>query len=210
MAHASGRQGQSTPSFLVTALVLSIGWGQMACIGPASAQSVEREGAAAAAQYDEGVQRMEQGDYRAAFEIYDGLIARYPGRAVLHFQRGLVRDRLGEHQAAIADFDEGLRLSPDDAKGYYARARAYVALRDSQRMVEDLDRALQLFAPDAPELPTAYQLRGIGRSIAGDQQGAVEDMRMAVELLMARGDVAGAERARQRLGRLETDPAEAQ
>src|SRR6266852_9773025 len=180
-------RGQSLSQLSVVGLLLLVALGQVACSGFNDVLSRR----AGATQYTEAQRRFVQGDYRGAIEILDDLIAHYPGEAVLYYQRGAARNALGDSQAAVADFDEALRLKPEADRPdfsltephiYYQRARAYGRLQDVQHMIDDLDHAVALLPPDSAELPWSYQLRGMAWSISGDQQKAVEDLRIALDL----------------------------
>jgi tetratricopeptide (TPR) repeat protein len=95
-----------------------------------------------------------------------------------HYFRGVTHYFMKSLQAALADFNQALTLDPDYEPAYLKRCSTYYQLQLYQAGLADCDE----FVRRRPDAFDGYYTRGIVRSRAGDQEGALADYRRAIEL----------------------------
>lgn len=84
------------------------------------------------------------GNYQAAIEIYDLILAKVPNFAEAHNNRGAILQLMGRYPEALACYDKALALKPDYANCYFNRG---FTLRQMSRLEEALasyDKAIAL------------------------------------------------------------------
>ena len=74
------------------------------------------EGAAGAAENDEGVKHFEQGHWDAAQEHFNKALAANAKLAEAHYNLALALDKLGDHGEATNHFKTALELAPEDPR----------------------------------------------------------------------------------------------
>jgi tetratricopeptide (TPR) repeat protein len=118
----------------------------------------------------------EQGDLEGALAEYERALALgVPRAAEVHNNRSVVHQARGDLALALADMDASVRLEPS--------VRAF-SNRGLLRVETDLDGAIADFSEAIrldPAAPGAWRLRGIARERAGDRDGALADLRAALE-----------------------------
>lgn len=105
-----------------------------------------------------------------------------------YYFRGVTQYFLEQYTAAIEDFSQSLTLDPDFALAYLKRCSARYRLQQYQEGLPDCDEFLRR----RPDSYDGYYGRGIIRSRAGDQDGALADYRGAIELARNPGELANA------------------
>ena len=95
-----------------------------------------------------------------------------------YYYRGVTRYFLQQYEAAITDFSQALSLDADFAPAYLKRCSAHYYRQEYLSGIKDCDE----FVRRRPDQFDGYYNRGILRSRAGDQDGALVDYRRAVEL----------------------------
>jgi len=108
--------------------------------------------------------------------------------ASAYLYRGVTRYFLGQYESAMEDFAEASTAGSDLALPYLWRCRTHYRLQQYEAGVADCDEYLSR----SPEDYEGYYARGILRSRAGNQDGAVADYRRAIELAGTPGDSANA------------------
>jgi tetratricopeptide (TPR) repeat protein len=104
------------------------------------------------------------------------------------FFRGMARYYLGQYEAAVEDYTAALTVSSEEVPAYLWRCRAHYRLKQFQAGLPDCDE----YVMRKPEEYEGYYVRGILRSRADDQDGAIADYRRAIELAGNPGDSANA------------------
>lgn len=104
--------------------------------------------------------------------------------ASAYLYRGVTRYHLGQYQAAVEDFTGALTDGSDLVSPYLWRCRAQYRLKQYQAGLLDCDE----YVMRSPEEYEGYYVRGILRSRAGSQDGAMADYRRAIELAENPGD----------------------
>ncbi|HEU4326242.1 MAG TPA: tetratricopeptide repeat protein [Roseiflexaceae bacterium] len=132
----------------------------------------------AAAYYNRGNARSEQGDKAGAIADYTKAIRLQPSFAEPYLNRGAVRSEQGDKAGAIADYTEAIRFKPDYAVAYFNRGAIRSEQGDKAGAIADYTEAIHLQSSFA--LP--YYSRGLARSTQGDQAGAIADFTQAIRL----------------------------
>jgi len=94
-----------------------------------------------------------------------------------YLYRGVTRYYLGQYEAAVEDFSGALADGSDLVSAYLWRCRARYRLQQYQAGLADCDE----YVTRMPEDYEGYYVRGILRSRAGSQDGAIADYRRAIE-----------------------------
>jgi len=98
--------------------------------------------------------------------------------AAAYYYRGVSRYFLQQYEAAVADFSQALTQDANFAPAYLKRCSAHYYRQEYLSGIKDCDE----FVRRRPDQFDGYYTRGILRSRAGDQDGALVDYRRAVEL----------------------------
>lgn len=95
-----------------------------------------------------------------------------------YYYRGVTYYFMAYYQAALADFNQVLTLDPAFEPAYLKRCSTQYQLKQFQAGLADCDE----YVARRPDAFDGHYTRGILRSRAGDQQGALADYRRAIEL----------------------------
>jgi tetratricopeptide (TPR) repeat protein len=132
-------------------------------------------GQSAQEQYQIGIEKHKQLDFKGAIKDYDKAINLDKSYALAYFNRGTCYMALKETKAAMRDFNETIELDPKFAKAYYGRASLYVMQEKYIESLPDLDKTIEF----DPRTPNALTLRGQIRAQTGNKAGACDDFRQA-------------------------------
>jgi tetratricopeptide (TPR) repeat protein len=176
---------------------------------PASAKPASAEPASEA--YQQGVSRLDEGDFDAAIKAFTEAIRLEPQLTDAYKRRGFAYGRKGEQEKAIADFSEAIRLAPDDAEAYRNRGVSHGMKGDHDKAIADFTVAIRL-EPNAPtycnrstayfnkndldkaiadctealrlkpDCAEAYFSRGLSYGKKGDLDKAIADLTAAIRL----------------------------
>lgn len=103
--------------------------------------------------YYRGQVFLAQGDYRAAKDEFNRVIALDANFGPAYIGRAQADLGLNPLNDVIADLNRGLERNPDFTAGYLARAEYWILKGDAEAALEDAETALEL----APESALAYQ-----------------------------------------------------
>lgn len=126
----------------------------------------------------QGIDKVRQGDYYAALEDFDQVIATNPQESHAYFNRGFVYSSLGEFDQALADFTQALKLDPQMGEAYVNRGNVYLQLGDDQQAIADYEKALTINPNDA----FAHNNLGLAHLNSGKPELAETDFTQAVDL----------------------------
>ncbi|MDE2465992.1 MAG: tetratricopeptide repeat protein, partial [Alphaproteobacteria bacterium] len=98
--------------------------------------------------------------------------------AVAYFYLGITRGDLGQYESAVEDFTRALAINSNLALAYLSRCKAQYELQQFRAGISDCDE----YVKRNPEDYEGYYVRGILRSRARDQSGALADYHRAIEL----------------------------
>ena len=108
--------------------------------------------------------------------------------AEAYFYLGITRDFLGQYESAVEDFTSALSIDRTLVSAYLWRCRAQYHLQQFRAGLLDCDE----YVKRNPEDYEGYYVRGILRSRARDQDGALADYRHATELAKTMSERANA------------------
>ncbi len=137
------------------------------------------------ARVNRGLTRFQRGDFAGAVEDLDAALRLDPDHAFARYNRGLARQKLGDLPGALEDYDGTLHRRPDFVEALVNRGNIRVLQAEPQRALEDYNRALAL----RPGFPHALLNRARTRRGLGDTDGAVADLRLALETADPAGPV---------------------
>jgi len=147
-----------------------------------------------------GVAHSLKGEFKEAIEDFSSAIQINPSRADAFAERAAAKLALADYDGGIADYSAALRLQPDDSTLWSLKAAAlgnqvlarnnldpdsrftqnHVTWRESD-FAESM-RNFQKAMDQNPNDYLAYLLRGFLKTGKGDNEGALGDLRKAVEL----------------------------
>ena len=90
--------------------------------------------------YNQGVARLEKGEYDAAISDLTKAIKMRPGFAMTHFYRGRAYFRKGEHDKARPDLTEAIELDPAIAVAYGERAVIHFIRKEYDKVWENIHK----------------------------------------------------------------------
>lgn len=97
------------------------------------------------AMIERGLQLQQSGEYEAAIETFDEIIALAPDNIIAHNARGSVYAALGDYEQAYDDYSQAIAIEPFFPAAYYNRGRlAYNVFKKYDEALADLQRAIDL------------------------------------------------------------------
>jgi len=84
------------------------------------------------------------GNYRAAIENFERVIARDPANGTAHFNRGMAYGEIGDFAAALEAIDRAVRVAPTNGLYYYGRGRLLLLQGDRAGARADFRQAVDL------------------------------------------------------------------
>jgi tetratricopeptide (TPR) repeat protein len=99
-----------------------------------------KDSKSAGAYYNQGVARLEKGEYDAAISDLTKAIEKRPAFAMAHFYRGRAYFRKGEHDKALPDLTEAIELDPTLAVAYGERAVIYFIRKEYDKVWENIHK----------------------------------------------------------------------
>ena len=114
--------------------------------------------------------REKEGDFRAALERLDRLVAEHPDRGEVYSNRGSVRHQMGDLEGAARDYDAAIRLAPDFAPAFASRSALRAQQGDYTGAEADALRAVQLDPRTANAWVILANLRMMRRDVAGAKE----------------------------------------
>ncbi len=101
-------------------------------------------------------QEHDLGNLASALEIYDFILAQFPGQAVVHNNRGAVLQKMKRYEAALAAYVAAIALKSDYANAYYNRGSVLKLLGRYDEALASFDQTLML----QPDHARALNSRG--------------------------------------------------
>lgn len=127
---SAGMRGGVMRVGLVVLVGAMIGLGVPGCKDPKSA----------GAYYNQGVARLEKGEYDAAISDLTKAIKMRPRFGRAHFYRGRAYFRKGEHDKALPDLTEAIELDPALAVAYGERAVIHFIRKEYDKVWENIHK----------------------------------------------------------------------
>lgn len=136
------------------------------------------------AAFQQGLEKIRQGDYQGAIAAFDQVLQADPHIAPAYYRRGVARFNLGDLQAAILDYTQALQLAPDFLDAYFGRGLVRLALSDPQGTLEDAQAALHI----NPNHAAASNLQGTAYRRLGNLAAAIASFKQAAQLYLDQKD----------------------
>lgn len=121
---------------------------------------------------------IDHGDYRAALDAANRLIAKSPRDSEAYRLRANARRNLGDLAGSLEDSNKAVELDPSNARALGGRSIVKRMLKDAPGALADVDRALTL----NPAYHQGYDSRALLRLEAGELAGSLADANRAIEL----------------------------
>ena len=99
-----------------------------------------KDSKSAGAYYNQGVARLEKGEYDAAISDLTKAIKMRPRFAMAHFYRGRAYFRKGEHDKALSDLTQAVELDPAIAVAYGERAVIHFVRKEYDKAWENIHK----------------------------------------------------------------------
>lgn len=111
---------------------------------PASPVLTPADQEAIQAMLQKGIQLQENGEYEAAIDVFDKILADYPNDILAYNARGAVYTALANYQKALDDFTRAIELEPTFAPAYYNRGRVYGLMKKYDEAFVDLEKSIAI------------------------------------------------------------------
>jgi len=131
---------QSSIAILVIATALAT-----AGCSPQTQQTVVKEQMSAKQLNNQGVDKLDQKDYKGAIAYFSQALSLEPQNAKAYFNRGFAYYNLENYQKAIEDYTKAIQINPVDAEAFYNRGLAYSNLDNDKAAIQDFEKAGQLY-----------------------------------------------------------------
>jgi len=119
---------------------------------------------------------MKQG--KEALEDVNRTIELIPEEETAYLLRGRIHELLGDIQSASDDYQQALDLNPFHEEAYLMKAQLLVAQEKYDEAITVYDEAIEHNEQSAK----AYAERGRVKNLKGDDKGAIEDLKISIEL----------------------------
>jgi tetratricopeptide (TPR) repeat protein len=131
--------------------------------------------------YNQGVDKLEAGDYEGAVTDFQQALQLNPEDADTHYNLGYAHLNLGSYEQAIEAYTAAIRLNPQFAQAYSNRAYAHYFLQNYAKTITDSTRALER-DPDPQTAYVTYIRRGNAYDELANHEAAIEDYSSAIAL----------------------------
>jgi tetratricopeptide (TPR) repeat protein len=138
----------------------------------------ENNQARAVELYNQGVDKLDSGDYRGAIASFDQAIQLDANDADTYYNRGYAYHSLGNYDKAISDYSAAIRIKADFDQAYSNRGYAQYVLKNYREAIADCTKAIEL----NPKNDTAYVSRGNAHDELGEHQKAIADYEQALKI----------------------------
>ncbi|MEH2122587.1 tetratricopeptide repeat protein [Nostoc sp.] len=128
--------------------------------------------------YNQGVQKLEQGNFKGAmsddkplrvYADFDSVVRLNPRFYEGFCLRGLAKSQLKDFSAAITDFNLALRLNPNHIDAYNGRGISHVELGDFQKAIADFNQTVKI----DPTSQDGYYNLGLAHFRQGNHQQVI-------------------------------------
>ncbi|MGD1921829.1 MAG: tetratricopeptide repeat protein [Pleurocapsa sp.] len=154
----------------------------------------------------QGIDQVRQGNYETAIALFNRAILSENSLDLVYYHRGLGYYEWGKIEQAIADYDRSLNCNPQQVKVYFSRATAFLALNNIQSSIIDLQI---IFSLD-PDYDKAYKLRANICIRLGEYSQAIDYLKQAGKIYLARQDKESCRFCIARIRQIEQQKIEAQ
>ena len=177
---ADGSRGRViTTSLNTLALEICFEYRNVFCIqGSDYTGAIEIEPKSAAAYFNRGLAKQNNGDLDGAIADYTRAIEIDPKLAAAYSNRGNVKLAKGDLDGSITDYTRAIELDPKYAAAYSNRGKAKQDKGELDGGIADYTRAIELDPRDA----IARCNRGNAKLAKGDLDGALADYTRAIEI----------------------------
>jgi tetratricopeptide (TPR) repeat protein len=123
----------------------------------------------------------EMNAYRLALPLSVALVDDYPG-SNWHYYRLKARNlrRVGRVEESLAVYDDAVAAMPNEWWAHSHRCFYHALYGDVASVLDSCDRQIEL---GSTEPDVAYDRRAIARALLGDREGAIADLRTALEAM---------------------------
>lgn len=117
--------------------------------------------------------------YKEANEDLNKAIELAPKEAIYYSARGRIKAKLWDNNGALKDFNKAITLEPDNTL-FYANRGLFKAtqLKNFKEGIEDFNKAIELNSVDS----LLYQSRSTLKYLQNDNNGAMKDINIAIDL----------------------------
>jgi tetratricopeptide (TPR) repeat protein len=102
------------------------------------------------------IKQQNLGNFQAAVNIYNLILAKVPDSAAVHNNRGVTLQEMKRYDDALASFDKAIALKPDFAEAYNSRSAVFQKMKRYVDALASYDRAIAL----KPDYANAHYNRG--------------------------------------------------
>lgn len=117
------------------------------------------------ATFNEGVNRSMAGDYTAAIQAFDTVLAEDPRHTLALSAKGFALARLGKPAEALQCFERAIELDPSAADNYRNAALCQIELDEPEAASSLLERAFQLNPTESYREASAVELFTLGQAL---------------------------------------------
>lgn len=117
--------------------------------------------------------------YKKANEDLNKAIVLAPNKAIYYSARGSIKEYLWDNNGALRDFNKAITLEPNNDI-FYAKRGIFKAtkLKKIKEGIDDLNKAIELNSVNS----YLYQCRSILKCLQNDNNGAMKDINIAINL----------------------------
>jgi tetratricopeptide (TPR) repeat protein len=141
------------------------------------------------------------GQKQAALKDYEQAVHLQSNKkeaAQYNYRRALVAAELNNHQEALASMSSAIDEDPSNADYWFDRGLEYKSMDKWKEAESDFSKAIELRKGFA----TAYKHRALVRAKAGDDAGAVDDLKTSMQLYGEERDMHGLAECRRMMDKL--------
>ena len=128
----------------IAIMVIAAALATAAC-SPQTQQIVVKEQMSAKQLNNQGVDKLDQKDYKGAIADFSQALSLEPQNAKAYFNRGFAYYNLENYQKASEDYAKAIEINPSDAEAFYNRGLAYSNLDKDKAAIQDFEKAAQLY-----------------------------------------------------------------
>lgn len=128
--------------------------------------------------YEEGISKMEKGDFRGAIHSFTNVLNGNISFFQANLERGKCYEEIGKIDSAFIDYQTAINKNANYAKSFYYRGKLYHKQKDYKKAIADFSKSISI----RDNVADAWYWRGLTYFETAEWQKAIDDFTKLISL----------------------------